>query len=122
MCATVQRRGRARQSRQLCGRPALVKAIERHSQHLKKMHSEIVASDPQLADTESKRRGEAQRSTQVSALCPSCGGALWSIDCVRTPRVSEGSRSIRLIRATIESMPEGLREVRSELYAAQQLQ
>jgi hypothetical protein len=58
----------------------------------------------------------------------SCGGALWSIGCVLSLRVSEGDRQagverqINTIRAATESMQKGLREVRSELYAVQQLQ
>jgi hypothetical protein len=61
---------------------------------------------------------------------PSVGGdgALWSFGCVRTLHVSEcelqadAERQINSIRAATESMQEGFHEVRSELYAAQQLQ
>jgi hypothetical protein len=99
---------------------------DRRLQDLQRLHAEVADSDRLLADSEAERRDEALRTRESVHQSELRRRAL--VDRLReTLRVSDAERQanverqISTIRAATESMQSGLREVRSELYAAQQL-
>jgi hypothetical protein len=86
------RRGRARPSRRLCGRPALATtSARRPQQDLQRMHGEIAAGDSNPGDSETERRGEAQRTASQCTLSELRRRAL--VDRLRADATRVGGRA-----------------------------